>query len=110
MSDFDLIGMKFSMEVEFDALNDYPKFGSKQLISCPEGTPAKKFSQPITLVSMIKVDVGNCPMGLIFGQSVDKIAVESPIVIGGIKTRRCPVGEEGWGVLGIMSDFGPIDM
>ena len=29
MSDFDLIDMKFSMKVEVDALNDYPKlFGS----------------------------------------------------------------------------------
>ena len=47
-------------------------------------------------------------MKLIFGQSVDKMAVESPIVFGGIKLHRCPVG--GRGVLGVMSDFGPIDM
>jgi len=47
-------------------------------------------------------------MRLIVGQSVDKIAFESPIVFGGIKSHRCPVR---WrGVLGVMSDFDPIDM
>ena len=44
MSDFDPIDMKFGMEVEFDALNDYPMFGSDQLISCPVGALTKKFS------------------------------------------------------------------
>ena len=44
MSDFDPIDMKFGMEVEFDELNHYPKFGSYQLISCPVRAPAKKFS------------------------------------------------------------------
>ena len=44
MSDFGSIDMKFSMGVEFDALNDYPKFGSDQLISCLVGASAKKFS------------------------------------------------------------------
>jgi len=47
-------------------------------------------------------------MRLIFGQPVDKIAVESPIVSGGIISHRCFVG--GQGVLGVMSDFDPIVM
>ena len=34
MSDFDPINMKCSIEVEFDELNDNPKFGCDQLISC----------------------------------------------------------------------------
>ena len=46
-------------------------------------------------------------MRLIFGQSVDKMEVENPIVFGGIKSHRCPV--RGRGVLGVMSDFDPID-
>ena len=44
MSDFGSIDMKFSMEVELDASNNYPKFGFDQLISCPVGAPTKKFS------------------------------------------------------------------
>ena len=44
MSNIGPIDMKFGMEVEFDALNDYPKFGSDQLISCPVGALTKKFS------------------------------------------------------------------
>ena len=47
-------------------------------------------------------------MKLILGQPVDKIAVESPIVFGGIKLNGCLIG--GRGILGVMSDFGPIDM
>ena len=47
-------------------------------------------------------------MRLIFGQSVDKIEVESPIVCSGTKLHRCPAG--GRGVLRVMSDFDPIDM
>jgi len=46
-------------------------------------------------------------MGLIFGQSIDKITVESPIIFGGIKSQGCPV--RGRGILGVKSDFGPID-
>ena len=42
-------------------------------------------------------------MKLIFGQPVDKITVESPIVFGGIKSHRCPEG--GRGILGVMLDF-----
>ena len=45
-------------------------------------------------------------MKLIFGQPVDKIAVESPIVFGIIKLHECPVG--GRGALGVMLDFDPI--
>ena len=44
MSDFSPIDMKFSIEVEFDELNDNPKFGCDQLISCPVGARTKKFS------------------------------------------------------------------
>ena len=47
-------------------------------------------------------------MRVMFGQSVDKIAVESPIVFGGIKSHECPAG--GRGILGVMSDFVPINM
>ena len=47
-------------------------------------------------------------MRLVFGQPVDKIEVESPIVFGGIQLHGCLVG--GRGVLGVMSDFGPIEM
>ena len=47
-------------------------------------------------------------MKMIVGQPVDKMAVESPIVFGGIWSHECPAG--GRGVLGVMSDFGPIDM
>ena len=35
MSDSGPIDMKFGIEVEFDALKDYPKFGCDKLISCP---------------------------------------------------------------------------
>jgi len=44
MLDFDPIYMKFSMEVDFDELNDLPKFGYNQLISCPVRARTKKFS------------------------------------------------------------------
>jgi len=44
MSNIDPMGMKFGMEIEFDALNDYPKFNCDQLINCPVRAPAKKFS------------------------------------------------------------------
>ena len=47
-------------------------------------------------------------MRLISGQPVDKVAVESPIVFGGIKLHDCPVG--GRGVLGVMPDFYLINM
>ena len=47
-------------------------------------------------------------MRLIIGQSVDKMAVESSIVFSGIRLHECPPG--GLGILGVMSDFGPIDM
>ena len=47
-------------------------------------------------------------MTLIFGQPLDKISVESPIVFGGIKLHDCPVGKRG--VLGVLSDFDPIYM
>ena len=47
-------------------------------------------------------------MRLILGQSIDKMAVENPFVFGGLKSYRCPVG--GRGVLGVVSDFDPIDM
>jgi len=47
-------------------------------------------------------------MRLIFGQSVDKLGLESPIVFNGIKLHRCPVG--GQGLLRVMSDFSRIDM
>ena len=48
-------------------------------------------------------------MRLIFGQPVDnKVAVESPIVFGGIKLHDCSVG--GRGVLGVMLDSDPIYM
>jgi len=47
-------------------------------------------------------------MRLIFGQPVDKIEVESPIVFGSIVLHRCLVGRQG--ILGVMSDFDPIDM
>jgi len=47
-------------------------------------------------------------MKLIFGQPVDKITVQSPIVFGGIKSHDCPVG---WpGILGVMLDFDPISI
>ena len=57
MSDFDPIDMKFGMEVEFDELNDYPKFGCDELISCPVGARTKKFSEHFSLVPAITVDV-----------------------------------------------------
>jgi len=47
-------------------------------------------------------------MKLIFGQPVDKIAVESPIVFGGITSHECLVGRRG--VLVVMSDFDLIFM
>ena len=47
-------------------------------------------------------------MKLIFGQPVDKIVVENPIVFGCIKSHGCLIGRRG--VLGVMSDFDLIDM
>jgi len=47
-------------------------------------------------------------MRLIFGRPIDKIGIESPIVCGGINSHECLIG--GQGVLGITSDFDPIDM
>jgi len=47
-------------------------------------------------------------MSLIFGQSVDKIVVDFPIVFGGTTSHECPLGVRG--VLGVMSDFDTIDM
>ena len=47
-------------------------------------------------------------MRLIFGQPVDKISVESPIVFCAIKSHECPV--EGRGILGVMLDFDCIYM
>jgi len=44
MLDFDLIYMKFNMCVEFYELNDFPKFGYNQLISCAVRARTKKFS------------------------------------------------------------------
>jgi len=44
MSDFGPIDMKFDIQVEFDELNDYRKFGCDELISCPVGARTKKFS------------------------------------------------------------------
>ena len=38
------IEMKFGMGVEFDELNDFPKFGCDKLISCPVRARTKKFS------------------------------------------------------------------
>ena len=44
MLGFDPIYMKFSTEVEFDELNDFPKFGCNQVISYPVRARTKKFS------------------------------------------------------------------
>ena len=57
MLDFYPIYMKFGMEVEFVELNDFPKFGSDQLITRPVIARTKKFSSPFTLVCAITVDV-----------------------------------------------------
>ena len=57
MFDSDLIYMKFGMEIEFDVLNDFPKFGCDQLISCLIGARTMKFSQRFSLVCAITVDV-----------------------------------------------------
>ena len=46
-------------------------------------------------------------MRLILGQPVDKIAVESPIVFGGMKSHGCPIVARRFRVI---SDFGPIGM
>ena len=43
MSDFDLIEMKFSMQVKNDVLNNIPKFGCDQLISGLVPISTKKF-------------------------------------------------------------------
>ena len=45
-------------------------------------------------------------MKVLFGQPVDKIAVESPIVFGSLKSHGYPVG--GRGILGVMLDFDSI--
>ena len=57
MSDFGPIDMKFGTEVEIDGLNDYPKFGRHQLISCLVRGRTKKFSQRFSLVRSITVDI-----------------------------------------------------
>ena len=44
MLGFNSIYMKFGMEVDFDELNYFPKFGYNQLISCPVRARTKKFS------------------------------------------------------------------
>jgi len=44
MLGFDPIHIKFSVEVEFDELNDFPKFGYNQLISYSVKALTKKFS------------------------------------------------------------------
>ena len=44
MLDFNPIYIKFSMEVDFDELIDFPKFGYNQLVSCPVRARTKKFS------------------------------------------------------------------
>ena len=44
MSDFDLIEMKFGMQVENDVLNNISKFGCDQLIRGLAPTRTKKFS------------------------------------------------------------------
>jgi len=44
MLDFYPIYMKFSMDEEFDELNDFPKFGCNQLITRPVRARTKKFS------------------------------------------------------------------
>ena len=51
MSDFRPIDMKFGMEVEFDALNDYPKFDHDQLISSLVGVLQKNSANPLPLCS-----------------------------------------------------------
>ena len=57
MSNCDPINMKFGMEVEYNELNNYPKFGCDELISCPIRARTKKFSQRFSLVPAIIVDV-----------------------------------------------------
>ena len=57
MSDFDPIDMKFGMVVELVELNQYPKFGSHQLINCPVRARAKKVSQHFSLVCTSTVAV-----------------------------------------------------
>jgi len=49
MSNIDPMDMKFGMVVEFDALNNYPKFGCDQLISCPVRALAKNSPNPFPL-------------------------------------------------------------
>ena len=49
MSDFGPIDMKLGMEVEIDELNDYPKFGCHQLISCLVGGRTKNSANALPL-------------------------------------------------------------
>ena len=49
MSDFNPIDIKFGMEVEYDELNDYPKFGCDELISCPVGARTKNSANAFPL-------------------------------------------------------------
>ena len=47
MLDFDPIDIKFGIEVEFDALKDYPKFGCDKLISRPVKAGTKNSANPL---------------------------------------------------------------
>ena len=49
MLDFDPIQMKFGMCVEFDELNDFPKFGYNQFISCLVRARTKNSANPLPL-------------------------------------------------------------
>ena len=40
----DPIYMKFNMDVKFDEINHFPKFGCNRVISCPVKACTKKFS------------------------------------------------------------------
>ena len=57
MSDFDPIYTKFGMEMKFDELNHFPKFGCDRVISCPVGAHTKKIQLTLSLVCAITVDV-----------------------------------------------------
>ena len=57
MSDYDPIYTKFGMEVEFNELNDFPKFGYDRVISCLIGARTKKIQLTLSLVCAITVDV-----------------------------------------------------
>ena len=57
MSDFDLIEMKFGMQIKTDILNNIPKFGCDQSISGLAPTRTKKFSSHFLLVNAITITV-----------------------------------------------------